>query len=763
MSPTQNLEGISPARFCEDIRYQWETQPLLEHAEDAAPTASPHKVLVLLPTEEQLTQSFLAGDEDSETRDWAQYNPAFSSMPVLFKHAQSLGASEQGIFKIRIPPSLTNRPEGDLRLPVALRGKKHPCMSYTRQAVGPGDFVRLLPKAVKGGAFERPSAVEAPKPMDVLRAWERLSSLGDRSALHRTRYMVGVDIMNDGVQDGRERASMPELSLIHPLNDNFLREFKAIRGIMTPYKYEGKPLAPFAWHVEDVDLIALNHLLLGTKVWFAIPPDSREAAERVFQAQELVPQARVDQVQFMRHDSIVGGHRALRAAGAAVIPVIQAAGEIVVTLPKTYHSGFSVTYTVAESVNYAQVPVDLENYQFCPAGYSCGSCKIQKGDFERVEPWSGAGTPKAFETDSTRSRLSTPETVSDVEGYQYQIISPIKTEFQPAGSPKLAPNPVPKPTGDGSESPLSMLEATPDVEMQVEVKQIAVAADGTLRLPVFEEEIEVIVEASLDIAPMLTPSPVPDPTGEGSEPPSHPLDVAPGIEVEAQVEQEEVAMVQTPDSLFSDYDDTEVQAEEVPAAVGEIPGLSVYDKSVAEDQFEETAAPVSKTPLPVYGEGDTPRSPIYDEDGIEVHVARPPVAADKTPHSPIYDEIERIVDEISIGASSAGGVQRSDFEATQPEEWTELRWDPYNPDADLDAFHDYDSQESSPDEEIDYLSEELSAEEAPICIPVAEPGSERKRNRSADEGMYPCKPPRKVRRVEGDNRIPRLPDRRCSV
>ncbi|KAL8381927.1 hypothetical protein RB595_005941 [Gaeumannomyces hyphopodioides] len=730
MNLARNLEGTSPARFCEGIQYQWETQPLLEHADDAATTTSSHKVLVLLPTEEQLTQSFLAGDEDGETRDWAQYNPAFSSLPVLFKHAQSLGASEQGIFKVRIPPSLTNRSEGNLRLPVALRGKKHPCTSYTRQAVGPGDFVRLLPKPVKSGAFERPAAVETPKPMDVLRAWERLSSLGNRGALHKTRYMAGVDIMNDGIEDGREKASVPELSLIHPLHDNFLRDFKAIRGIMTPYKYEGKPLSPFAWHVEDVDLIALNHLFLGTKVWFAVPPGSREAAERVFKAQELVPQAKVDQVQFMRHDSIVGGHRALRAAGAAVIPVVQAAGEIVVTLPKTYHSGFSVTYTVAESVNYADVPVDLEHYQFCPAGYSCGSCQIQKEDFERAEPWSGAATPKASETDSTTSRLSTPESIDEVEDYKYHTSSPIKTQPQPENSPRL------EQTGDGSESPLSVLEATPDMEVKVQAEQISVAVDKT----------------SPEAAPISTPSLVPEPMGDCSESPLSPLDATSDIEFDVQVDQVEVAVIETPRSPLPDEVETEVQVGKASAAVGEMPGSSVYDEAGAENQIEQTAV----------GANETPRSPIYGEDDTEVQIERASVTANKPPSSPIYDEIELIVDEITVGITGADGVHRSDFEATQPEEGTDLVWDPYDPGADLNTVQDCGSQESGPSEEKAYLAEEPSGEEAPISIPLAEAGSKRKQASSADEGLYRYQPPQKVQRAEGDNATNSLSGRSSS-
>ncbi|KLU82186.1 hypothetical protein MAPG_01262 [Magnaporthiopsis poae ATCC 64411] len=418
MGLTSDHGTASLARFCEGIQYQWETQPLLEHADHAAPTEATHKVLVLLPTEEQLTTSFLVGDEGHEARDWAQYNPAFSSLPVLFKLAISLGASEQGIFKIRVPSSLTNRPEGDLRLPAVLPGKKHPCTSYVRQAVGPGDFLRLLPKSVKSGAFERPAAVDAPKPLDVLRAWERLSSLSDRGALHKTRYMAGVDIMNDGVENNRAKAGVPKLSLIHPLHDNFLRDFKAIRGIMTPYKYEGKPLAPFAWHVEDVDLVALNHLFL-------------------------------------------------------------------IDRPKTYHSGFSVTYTVAESVNYANSHVDLENYQFCPLGYKCGSCKIQKDDFERADPW--PGTPGASETESRASRISTPESISELED-PHQINVTLKTEHLPELAPTSAPSPIAEQTSDGNEPPLPPVDTpAPYTETRVPVEETIVVAEETPRSPVYED------------------------------------------------------------------------------------------------------------------------------------------------------------------------------------------------------------------------------------------------------------------------------------
>ena len=46
-----------------------------------------------------------------------------------------------------------------------------------------------------------------------------------------------------------------------------------MEGVHSPYIYLGNTHTWFAWHREDMNLYAVNHLLWGNdKIWYCIPP-----------------------------------------------------------------------------------------------------------------------------------------------------------------------------------------------------------------------------------------------------------------------------------------------------------------------------------------------------------------------------------------------------------------------------------------------------------------------------------------------------------
>lgn len=57
--------------------------------------------------------------------------------------------------------------------------------------------------------------------------------------------------------------------------------------------------------------------------------------------------------QFLRHKSFLASPHHLANAGLSLNKVVQLPGEIILTYPFGYHSGFNLGFNCAESVNFA--------------------------------------------------------------------------------------------------------------------------------------------------------------------------------------------------------------------------------------------------------------------------------------------------------------------------------------------------------------------------------------------------------------------------
>ncbi|TLS26301.1 hypothetical protein PpBr36_04023 [Pyricularia pennisetigena] len=356
----------------QEIKHSWEHQGFDDHSTD---------VLVLQPTSAQMQD--------------AEFPKRFIEVAVM------LGAEATGAFKIAVPADLAEWPPqqlpgGSSYNPKAA-GERY--RSYRRQGLKGTGFVRLhdgrrtakagrraeaavgqaAAAATWGRPAPQPDADDAARLLDM---WNQLRTPTTRLAAGTMRYIVDVPL--ETARD-RRRAGVPERSLIWPLAGNHLDEYAPIPGLCYPYKYEGTALAPFTWHVEDVGLLSLNHLFQGVKVWFCIRSADRRAAEDVFRSAPLTAPAAISiphHEQFMRHNATLDGHAALRRAGVSVVPVVQRAGEIVVTLPEAYHSGFSAGYTVCEAVNFADRPLRVgEDRAWCTL--ACSPCPMNHLTFRR--------------------------------------------------------------------------------------------------------------------------------------------------------------------------------------------------------------------------------------------------------------------------------------------------------------------------------------------------------------------------------------------
>ena len=125
-----------------------------------------------------------------------------------------------------------------------------------------------------------------------------------------------------------------------------------IPGVNLPYLYVGMWKATFSWHVEDMDLYAINYLHYGApKTWYCVPPQYGYMLEQI--AQKLFPAMRDVCFNLLRHKAVMIGPKLLTANGITVNKVVHEQGTIMVVFPHAYHSGFNHGFNMAESLNFA--------------------------------------------------------------------------------------------------------------------------------------------------------------------------------------------------------------------------------------------------------------------------------------------------------------------------------------------------------------------------------------------------------------------------
>lgn len=100
-------------------------------------------------------------------------------------------------------------------------------------------------------------------------------------------------------------------------------------------------VATVAWHVEDADLYSINYIHFGApKYWYSVPQEHAERFERVMAG--YFPRDRQKCPEFMRHKSFLVSPTNLAKEGIPLNRVVQFPGEIILTYPYGYHSGFNM-------------------------------------------------------------------------------------------------------------------------------------------------------------------------------------------------------------------------------------------------------------------------------------------------------------------------------------------------------------------------------------------------------------------------------------
>ncbi|CAH0042062.1 unnamed protein product [Clonostachys rhizophaga] len=282
----------------------------------------------------------------------------------------------KGVFKISLPP------EHHTCRHIPAQYKR--CRVYESHAYPQGDIFHIKnrdqrkkfgPERPANGGFTTDSPPCSSAEEEVRKQDDRLRS----NSLEGVYY--ATDMLAADEADRRARG-LPAVSPIHPLAGDQLRKTTcAIQGIHSPYCYESahKEGAPFLLHTEDFQLCSVNLLHQGRKIWICVFPDASNELEDKLRQVKPGGKSLLPCSQFIRHACIYISTTELDKWGIPYTIVDQRAGEIVVTLPSTYHQGFSLGYTKAEAVNYADKKWDPGNTR-SPCGRSCPKFAITQDD-----------------------------------------------------------------------------------------------------------------------------------------------------------------------------------------------------------------------------------------------------------------------------------------------------------------------------------------------------------------------------------------------
>lgn len=204
-----------------------------------------------------------------------------------------------------------------------------------------------------------------------------------------------ADLFHDVVTNGPDNKGMQHPYLVIPEADNRqlrkiqglpsdpfvdcgdrlrMTEKNNVPGIHTPYTYlSGGAGSATCMHIEDGMLGSANVVLAGyPKIWLFVPPSHRQALEARVRAELLNLEAPPEQkcTQFIRHQSLLLSPRLLDQWRIPYHLVCCRAGEMVVTLPGTYHQVINVGSNYAEAINFAASSDYVrppDSYRFCTA------------------------------------------------------------------------------------------------------------------------------------------------------------------------------------------------------------------------------------------------------------------------------------------------------------------------------------------------------------------------------------------------------------
>ncbi|KAL3291811.1 JmjC domain-containing histone demethylation protein 3D [Colletotrichum asianum] len=180
-----------------------------------------------------------------------------------------------------------------------------------------------------------------------------------------------------------------------PHLEHLLEPERHYPGITAPYFYfakDGGTCTPM--HIEDAGLPSVNMVRWGSpKTWLIIEPGSSRRFEEFAASRTLggktsggrrPSHGRKTCSQFIRHANILFSQQTLDSWDIKYSIVVCKPGELIVTLPYTYHQAVNLGMNLAESTNVLWPGTDLQlgSYSFC-SKRRCGNrdSSIKETDF----------------------------------------------------------------------------------------------------------------------------------------------------------------------------------------------------------------------------------------------------------------------------------------------------------------------------------------------------------------------------------------------
>jgi histone demethylase JARID1 len=136
----------------------------------------------------------------------------------------------------------------------------------------------------------------------------------------------------------------------------FLKENQTahLSGLTIPWMYFGMLYATFCWHVEDLYLYSVNYMHYGQpKIWYGIPHNEKEKMDNYIKRE--ISHRKINDENIVHKLILLIDPEDLIKHGINVYKAVQYPGELILTLPKAYHCGFSSGFNISEAVNLAVI------------------------------------------------------------------------------------------------------------------------------------------------------------------------------------------------------------------------------------------------------------------------------------------------------------------------------------------------------------------------------------------------------------------------
>lgn len=159
---------------------------------------------------------------------------------------------------------------------------------------------------------------------------------------------------NDEKEDNMENFNLLRVNVLKNSCLQFTKkdDSNQMSGITVPWFYFGMLFSSFCWHTEDLYLYSLNYMYEGSpKIWYSISHTDKEKMDEYIRNKYFA--TLLKQPDLIHRLTVHISPLELIQNGIKVYRTVQNPGEMVITLPKGYHAGFSTGLNLAEAVNFS--------------------------------------------------------------------------------------------------------------------------------------------------------------------------------------------------------------------------------------------------------------------------------------------------------------------------------------------------------------------------------------------------------------------------